>query len=113
MIGTKAAGFLCDPILMNWCCMWGNGDWGRLALLGACYKVGLWCLVCLGCRESCRDSWCHFEDCERTFPVLNYYFFHTLYEGVGVLGLFSISSLVELIALCTFPGSFYRPTVYF
>jgi hypothetical protein len=56
---------------------------------------------------------CHFEDCERTILALNCYFFQSLFEWVVALGLFSISSLVELIAFFTFHGSFYCPTVYF
>ena len=47
--------------------MWSNsdelvlhvGDWGQPALLGACYKVGFWCLVCLGCS----GSWCNLLAC--------------------------------------------------
>ena len=44
----------------------------------------------------------HFEDCERTIPMLKFLFFQTLFEWVVGLGLYSIDSLVELIDLCAF-----------
>jgi hypothetical protein len=96
------------------------GEWGGPALLGACYKVGFWYLFFLGCSESCRDlvaCWqgCfwrvvhHFEDCERTILALSCYFFQSLFAWVVAAGLFSISSLVESIALCTFVVLFIIP----
>ena len=54
----------------------------------------MWCLW----REQNAP---HFEDCEKTIPVLKLLFFQNLYDWVVGLGLFSLHYLEELIDLCT------------
>ena len=43
---------------------------------------------------------CHFEDTATSIPELKSRFFQLLFEWVKGLGIFSISSLVELLDYC-------------
>ena len=44
----------------------------------------------------------HFEDCKGSVSALILLFFHTLYEWVFSLGIFSINSMTDLIDYCSF-----------
>ena len=77
---------------------------GWLAGLGDARNMVVWRMIphcvmwCLWRERNAR----HFKDCEKSVEDLKLMFFHTLYEWVYSLGLFSINSIMELIDLCCF-----------
>ena len=78
-------------------CSW-LGNRGKHDSILICKMVShclIWCLW----RE--RNSH-HFEDSARIASELKLFFFHTLFDWVAGLGVFSILSILELIDQCTF-----------